>query len=338
VINRSTGYFCLSLLLILGVPAVRAQQPETDPAAAQAPTQQAPTQQAPTQPAPAPQNPLTQQEPSTPSAPIVQAPPELPKYPDVRLPGEYGFWISINGSDPREQPIFDKGHASTFTQSGYVVMQGHPKAAEGAEIGIALGLHNALRLSYFRDQAQGNFTNGVELVVPGQDFAAGNYLSTSYTLQRYKASFDYLTWPYPVESRRFRLMTLWQFEYMTMKTAFNAPLLPLTDANGNPYIGADGNPISYASQISKSIISPELGIGLREYLTKNFRLELNGTGFAIPHHWTIWEADVTANIRIKQFEVGFGAKAFHFKTSPEQDFFSRATLASPFVSIKWFSQ
>ena len=35
-----------------------------------------------------------------------------------------------------------------------------------------------------------------------QAYAAGTYVSTNYRLQNFKLSFDYLTWPFPVESRR----------------------------------------------------------------------------------------------------------------------------------------
>ena len=117
---------------------------------------------------------------------------------------------------------------------------------------------------------------------------------------------------------------------------FDAPQLPLVDSSGNPLIGADGNPISYAAQVSKTIYSPMLGIGLHEYASKHVRLDVRN-GVCGPAHWTIWQADATANIRVSHFEIGFGAKAFHFKTSPAQDFFVRGTMASPFVSLKWFS-
>jgi hypothetical protein len=332
VINRLTGLFCLSLLLAFAA-CLGAQQQDSDPPTP-GPQQTTPPQQA--NPSGQTTPPTTPQTPS--QGPQVQAAPELPKYPDVRLPGEYGFWIGINGWEPRTQPFYDKGHGSTFTEATALTLQGHPRAAEGVEAGVALGLHNALRFDYFRTRASGNVTPNVDTVVPGQLYPAGTLVTTDYVLSSFKLSFEYLTWPYPVESRRFRLMTLWQFQYMAMKTGFDAPQLPVVDTSGNPIIGADGNPISYAASSTKNIITPMFGIGLHEYATKHFRIELNGSGFAVPHHWTIWEADATANIRIDHFEIGFGAKAFHFKTSPQADFFSRNTMAAPFVSVKWFSQ
>jgi hypothetical protein len=356
VINRLTGFICASLLIV-GVAVVHAQQPPSDagsdpqsqtqqpPAQPNQPQQQAPpTQQAP------PSRPATQAEPTPsgqspsqpvipgPTGPNVQAPPELPKYPDVRLPGEYGFWVSVSGWEPQGQAIGDKGKASTATQTGYVPMQGKPKAAEGVEVGLALGLHNALRFSYFRARASGNYTNTADTSVPGQIYPAGTYTTTDWYMQDYKLSFDYLTWPYPVESRRIRLMTLWQFEYLNVRSGFDAPLIPTTDVNGNPLIGPDGNPITYASQSTKSIFSPLFGLGFKDYATKHLRFEINASGFAIPHHWEIYEADATANIRIGQIEIGFGGKVFHYKTSPQSDFYIRNTMPAPFVSVKWFSQ
>ena len=358
MINRLTGFFCVSLL-IFGVARGGAQQPQSDPPSdsksnsqqapssdqSSSPQQSTPAQQAPptrpqsTQPQPAPsgQQPSQPQVPG-PSGPLVQAPPELPKYPDVRLPGEYGFWVGVNAWEPQGQAIANKGKASVATQSGYVPMQGTPKAAEGGEIGLAMGLHNALRFDYFRSRASGNYTNTADTSVPGQVYPAGTYTTTDWFMQEYRLSFDYLTWPYPVESRRIRLMTLWQFEYLNVRSGFDAPLIPTTDSNGNPLIGADGNPITYAAGSTKSIFSPMFGLGFKDYFTKHLRFEMNASGFAIPHHWTIYDVDATANIRIGQFEVGFGGKVFHYKTSPQADYYIRNTMSAPFVSLKWFSQ
>jgi len=47
-------------------------------------------------------------------------------------------------------------------------------------------------------------------VLFSQAYAKGDKLSTSYKLSNYKISYEYLTWPYPVEGRHFRLKTLWQ--------------------------------------------------------------------------------------------------------------------------------
>jgi hypothetical protein len=282
-----------------------------------------------------------QQEPVTPAQtgqPTIQAPPELPKYPDVRLPGEYGFWISIGASLPQGQPVFDKGHNSTITTSSFVTMQGTPKMADSAEFGIALGLHNALRLSYFTTRAAGNFTNSQDLTIWDQGYASGNLISTDYKLTDIKLSFDYLTWPYPVQSRKFRLKTLWQIQYISARSGFDAPLLPTTDANGNLLVDANGNPITYMTTGSRWYITPTLGLGTTYWVNRNVKFEANASGFTIPHHTTTWDADASINLRFGHFELGAGGRAFHFKTSTDGPYYMRGTLYAPVVQLRWFSE
>jgi len=290
--------------------------------------------------APAPQTTPPQQEPSTPAQtgqPTIQPPPELPKYPDVRLPGEYGFWIGIQAFEPRSQPIFDKGHNSTDTTSDYVRMQGTPKAAEGGEIGIALGLHNALRISYFTTRAAGDFTNTQDLTMWSQLYAAGTLISTDYRIQDIKLSFDYLTWPYPVESRRFRLKTLWQIQYVSVKSGFDAPLIPTTNPDGTPIVDANGNPLTYMASGTRWYFTPTLGLGISDYIARNVRIDVNASGFTIPHHTTTWDADASVNFRLSHFEIGVGARAFHFKTSTDGPYYLRGTLYAPAATIRWYS-
>ncbi len=353
-------YFCVVSLTLASsfAPRLCAQQADaaaasTDTAiASQNPTTQNPTTQNPPAAAPAAQNPTTQNPtqqtpPATPASPatpqptggpIVNAPPELPKYPDVRLPGEYGFYLGITGWLPQQQPAFNKGRNSGIVDNSYITMQGKPKLADGAEFGLALGLHNMLRFSYFQTRASGDYTTPVDTVAFGQIYTAGTLVSTDYLIQNLKLSFDYLTWPYPVESRRFRLKTLWQVQYTSARAGFDAPLLPLVDANGNPLIDANGNPISYAATETKWFITPTLGLSATEYITPNIRFEASADGFAIPHHSTLYEGESTINIRVSHFEVRGGAKLFHFNTSTSQDFYMKGTLASVFFGVRWYSR
>ena len=367
-IDRS-GFLCLYLLSSFAAAYASPQQPSpqvlfttqlTAPAddvappqnpTSQNPTTQNPTIQNPTTQTPQGQNPTTQAPPAqtppaqtspdqpTSTAPIVVAPPELPKYPDVRLPGEYGFYLGVDGWDPTQQPIFNHGRNSGLTNSSYVTFQGKGKTGKGAEFGIALGLHNSLHFSYLETRAAGDFTTPVILsVAGGQTYAAGTLVSTDHNIQAMKISFDYLTWPYPVESRKFRLKTLYQVQYVAAKAGFDAPLLPLVDANGNLILDASGNPISYAASETKWFVLPTFGLSATQYLTHYLRLEASADGFAIPHHSTLYEGESTLNVRLNHFELRGGAKLFHFKTSTSQDFYLKGTLASVFFGIRWYSR
>ena len=302
-------------------PTPPVQPPATPPAA---PAQQQPPPEAGTQP---------QQH-----GRIPEPPPPPPKVPDVRRPGESGFFIGISAWMPTGQPIFDRGTASTFSGDSRVALQGKPKYAENVEIGIAAGLHNSIRISFNSVNASGDITPPDALTLWSQPYAAGEYLSTNYKFINAKLSYEYLTFPYPVGSKKFRLKTLWQVQYTSISSTFDAPK-NYYDSNGNLLIDpSTGNPIDLAGSGTRAIISPTFGLGGHYYSSRHVRFEVNGSGFAVPHHWTIWDTDATVNFRfLGHVELRVGAKAFHFKTSPSAAFYLRGTMASAFVGLRWYS-
>ncbi|MGA3016404.1 MAG: hypothetical protein ABSF62_04730 [Bryobacteraceae bacterium] len=333
----------------------RAQGQRPDPQT-DAQQQPAPTAQQQTPPPPAQQTPPAQQPAPTPAAPaqqqpppeagtqpqlrgrIPEPPPPPPKVPDVRRPGESGFFIGVSAWLPTEQPIFDRGSASTFSGDSRLAMQGKPKYAENVEVGIAAGLHNSIRLFYNSMSASGDTTPSDALTLWNQPYTAGEYLSTNYRLTNAKLSYEYLTWPYPVGSKKFRLKTLWQVQYTSISSAFDAPK-NYYDSNGNLIIDpTTGNPINLVGSGTRYFISPTLGLGGHYYSSRHVRFEVNGSGFAVPHHWTIWDTDATVNFRfLGHIELRVGAKAFHFKTSPSATFYLRGTMASAIVGLRWYS-
>lgn len=268
---------------------------------------------------------------------LQQPPPALPKVPDVRQPGETGWWAGLSGWFPKQQPYMNKGRDAAFTEASKTTLQGKPKYAEGAEIGFALGLHNALRASYFETRATGDFTAATDLHLWEQTYAAGTLVTTDYRLQNGKLSFDYLSWPYPVESRRLRVKSLWQVQWTSIRTGFDAPQLPITDATGAPLVDSAGNQITYGTQGTKWFISPEIGIGLSYFSGRHFRVEANASGFTIPRHNSVWDADGSVNFRQGHFELRVGAKGFHFKTSTGANYYMRGTLYSGFIGLRWYS-
>jgi hypothetical protein len=333
---KKSAMVLVCVLLLACWAQAQPSDPAGDPSATSADQQPPPVQPPADQPgAPPATQPPSQAPPQT-GQPNISAPPELPKYPDVRMPGESGIWIGLGGSEPTGNPIFDKGRASGITNNSLITLQGRPKLGESAEIGIALGLHNALVVSGFSTRAAGDFTSASTLTLWSQSYNPGVLISTNYQLQDLKLSFEYLTWPYPVESRHFRLKTLWQVQYVNVKTGFDAPLLPITTTGGAPLIGSNGSPVDYQAAGSRWFLSPTLGLGATEYLSKFVRLELNASGFAFPRRWTIWDSEGSLNFRLGHFELGGGVRAFHFKTSTNGPFYVRATLISPQVSLRWY--
>jgi hypothetical protein len=278
--------------------------------------------------------------PGTASRPTIQQPPPPPpKLPDVRQQGETGWWVGIYGWLPTQKPVFDKGKGATFTEASRVEMQGKPKYAAGAEAGFAVGLHNTLHFSYFETKASGNVESiPTTLHLWDQTYEPGTYLATNYRLQNGKVSFEYLTWPYPVESRRFRLKTLWQIQYTSIRSSFDAPKKSIFDENGNLILDAAGNPISYSGIGSRWFISPEFGLSTTYYSGRHVRFEASAAGWTFPHHNSVWDADASVNFKYGHVELRIGGKGFHFKTSTKSDYFSRGTMGSAFVGVRWYSQ
>jgi hypothetical protein len=270
---------------------------------------------------------------------IAEPPPPPPKLPDVRQPGETGWWAGLNAWFPTQHPYFDKGHGATFSEASNVNLPGKPKYAEGAELGVAVGLHNTLKFEYFETRANGNINSiPTTLHLWTQTYDPGTYLSSTYRLQHGKMTFEYLTWPYPIESRRFRLKTLWGVQYTSIRTVFDAPKAPIFDNQGNILVDSAGNPISYAGIGSRWFISPEFGLQTQYYKGRHFRWEASASGWTWPHRNTVWDADTSANVRYGHIELRVGAKAYHFKTNTQAEYFSRGTIGSAFVGVRWYSQ
>jgi hypothetical protein len=321
------GSLCLAFCFGWVSPgrAQQAQPPQTPPPQAQAPPQTSPSQD---------QTPPDQQDQQS-KTNILQPPPLPPKAPDIRMPGETGWFVGLTGWFPTQEPDFNAGRASNpVTYPSNIRLLGTPKLAGGFEFGMAVGAHNTLRVSAFEASASGDFTPSVEISLPSQEYTAGTLVSTSYRVRNLKLSYEYLTWPYPVESRRFRLKTLWQVQFTDVNSAFDAPLKPLVDSSGNPILDSSGNPVDYSGRVDHWFVSPTFGLGATEYVSKHLRLELNASGFAIPRHTDIWDADASANFRIGHFELRVGAKAFHWKTSTNSDFYTRNTMAAAFAGIR----
>jgi hypothetical protein len=249
-----------------------------------------------------------------------QPPPLPPKAPDVLLQDEGDASLDGVAWLPTGHPSFNKGAGTTSTEASNATFQGQPKLAWGVNVRIPAG-HNAFRLSYFDTHASGNFTAGTDLNLWGSGYNAGDSISTTYRLRSFGLSYDFLTWPYPVKDRRFRFKTLWQFQYASVKSTFDAPLS--TNAP-SPGMG------------SKSIYLPGLGIGITEYLSKNLRVEALASGFDIPSHAALANAEADIAYKFSRLELRAGGKFFYFKTSPQADFYMKGTLAGGFAGLRFY--
>jgi hypothetical protein len=290
------------------------------------PEQQPPAQQTP----PADQAPQPSQQPGQAGRQNLKLPPPPPKIIDVRMPGEAGVSIGFTGWAPFGNNYLDKGHSASFSGPSFAQLAGSSHGSFGAEVGVAAGLHNTIKASYFFAKTSGSLTAPTDLVLFSQTYSAGEALSNSSKLSVVKLSYEYLTWPYPVERRHFRLKTLYQVQYVTMRTAFDDPVKSATP-------DSTGTITSYATLGSKSFFSPAFGLGIHEYAARNLHFEVDVTGFAWPHRIQLLDTEASVGYRIGVFDIRAGAQAFHFRTSPQNDYFFRGTLAGAFVGIRWHS-
>jgi hypothetical protein len=267
------------------------------------------------------QQPPAQAPPPPPPGQQAPPPPLPPKVPEVVRQDEGDPSLDGIAWLPVGHPSFNKGQATTSSEASKATFQGQGKLAWGGNIRIPAGAHSAVRLSYFDTHASGNFIAGTDLNLWGSGYNAGDYITTTYRLRSFGLSYDFLTWPYPAQNRRFRLKTLWQFQYASVKSTFDAPL------SANPPGPGMG---------SKSIYLPGLGLGVTEYLSNKVRVEALASGFAIPSHAALANAEASIAYKVGRVEVRAGGKVFYFKTSPQAEFYLKGLLAGGFAGLRFY--
>lgn len=202
------------------------------------------------------------------------------------------------------------------------------QSVPGIVLSLPGGGQHTFRMSYFRTRGQGNTFAANDTAIFGTGFAPGDYLNTNYTLQNAKISFDYLSWPFPVNFKSLRVKTFWELHYTGVKYAIDAPLRPTEDE--------DGNFINNFADGSHWFLYPAFGIGVEKMVSRRFRVEAKASGFALPNRPRLVDAEAFAAYRAGQYEFQFGAKAFHFRTSPREEQFMTGTLSGAYVGLRWY--
>jgi hypothetical protein len=223
------------------------------------------------------------------------------------------FWLTKN------PPRLREGRAAFQSNPGNLDFPGGSQHGVGGIITIPTGSENSLQFSYFRVQGHGSTTATQDLTLFSNPFFQGDVLATSYKLQNFKLSWNYLTYPHPSNGAKLRIKTLWELQYTTIS--------PLVDAPADPNVTPSGN--------GKSIFYPTLGLGIESHLGKHVRLEVKGSGFGYYHSAAIWDTEGSAAFHYGPVEILLGGKAYHFKTSPKSDEYLSDTLWGPFVALRW---
>lgn len=304
---RRKPIFCLCLLLASHAWPGRAQEtttpePKTAPAA---------------QTQPAPVQPVQQQ-----TTPAGTSTAETYQTSDGATSLELFYWLN-----PAEAGI-RTGKLATATNPSVFDFSKNTKGSPGAILSFPVGRYHALRFAYFRTQAHGNRIVGSDINLYGVDYLKGQLVSNNYTIQNAKVSLDFTSWPFPVNNSRFRVKTFWEVQYLNMRTGTDAPLEPTIDA--------DGNFVNHAGGKTHWFIYPSFGMGIEYFLSKHFRFESKGSGFALPGRSNVWDADATFAYRQNQWEINFGGKAFHFRTSPKREEYYKGTFPGVFVGMRWY--
>jgi hypothetical protein len=223
------------------------------------------------------------------------------------------------------KPVLQEGETSTSTNSAELVIPRKTRSAGGVALNLPGGLHNKLRMSFFQTKGSADTTAGGDLVFFSQGYSAGDYLATGYTLRNVKVSFDYLSYPAPPEGARFRLRTLWEGQATWVRATVDAPFK--TNEAGAPVAAASDGTLWFAY--------PTFGVGVQHVASDRFRWEAKGSGFAFPGRSTIWDAEIGGSYNFGKFEAVFGARAFHFKTSPKVEQLIKGTIWGPYAGLRW---
>jgi hypothetical protein len=267
----------------------------------------------------------------------VAAPPPLPKVVDVRQLGESGGFIGASAWFGRGKPYFDRGENNTSVYPANVRLLGGHKFDQGFELGVAVSHHDSLRFSYQTMQASGGDKLDKHVQLWTELYPGGNWLDRNYRMKSFKFTLDYLAWPNPVKSSKFRLKTLWSMQYVNVHTGFDAPYASRLDSTGNLLFNSDGTVVGYNTQGSLDSWSPVVGLETQYWAAKRLRLEATAEGFAFPHRSATWNADASAGLRIGRYELRLGVKAFHFRTTPKVEFWVRGTVIGPFIGLRMYS-
>lgn len=222
-------------------------------------------------------------------------------------------------------PVLLAGAANVHTDPGSFDYPGAAKYALGGVISMPLGAASSLRFSYFQSYRSSSTTAGANLNLFGTAIGRGDFLSTYYQIKDYKVSYDYLTYFFHRGSADFRIKTLWEFQFLDVANTVydNAP-------NG------DGTFTLNTASGTRSIIYPSFGLGFEGTLSRHFRFEAKGSGFAFPHRAVIGDSEGALALRSGHLEFLVGARALHFKTSPKKDQYVRGTIYGPYVGVRYY--
>jgi hypothetical protein len=225
------------------------------------------------------------------------------------------YWLT------RGTPNLLPGSKATYGPDQTLGMPNARPSAPGGFVSMPAGKFNHLELSYFQADGDGTGVAKVPLSLFGSNFTQGDFLSTTYRIRNAQLAWNYLTWPAPPEDSKWRLRTLYAFNYTSASPVIDAPY----EANVN-FVAAHG---------TKNIFFPSFGVELEYIPSKRLYFQARTWGFGVPHHAAIGDAEVNLVGRIGHLEIFGGYKLFYMKTSPNSDQIFVGTLKGPMAGLRW---
>jgi hypothetical protein len=238
----------------------------------------------------------------------------VPDYPDPRgfTIGVF-YWFTGPGEDPELLAGRDAVDNETYGNLG------KPGHAGGVQVNFPITRTGELKFEGFQVKGNANQIAVNDPFLLGTQFSTGDLLSSSYKITAAKLYLDDLLFPHKFPVAKFRLKSLWEFQYVKINTTIDAPLVTAG-------LTATG---------SKQVILPTFGLAAEYALTPHVLFRVAGSGFGIYHGSDIWDGEATLSWRHNHLEIMGGGKAFHFKSSPSSEQYFVATLAGGFAGVRW---
>jgi len=231
--------------------------------------------------------------------------------------------IEIIGWLPRSNPKLREGKQGTGF--GDLNFSSKTIPVPGALVSIPVSKSDVLRFAYF--QTKGSLTGPVTVNTNlyGGTFVAGDSLTSKYTTQAAKISFESLFYPFPTEGAKLRFKSLWEVQYANVKSTF--------DSTGKD---TSGNATTNSSKGSDYMVLPSLGMAMTYAASSRVHLDIRGSGFWLPHRANLGDAEATSSFRMGPFDLVIGGRFYHFRTSPKKVQYVSATMPGAFVGLRWY--
>jgi len=224
-------------------------------------------------------------------------------------------------------PALRGGAAATgFENLNY---PGNGKYTPGVSLSFPVSKTGMLNFSGFITKGSTSTTAAQALTLFGTSYASGDLVTANYTVRNLKLSLQDLFFPFPrKEGQRWRVKTLWEVQYASIITNLNAPLAPTTDSSGNAVVNTANG--------TRSIVYPTFGLAGEYHFTRNLVFQANGSGFTVPHHAAIGDAEGSLGYRFGAVELVVGDRYFHFKTSTKNAEYFKTTLTGAYAGLRFY--